>query len=98
MARIVLTTFGSLGDLHPYLALGIELRRRGHETLIATHADYRERAHAEGLEFAPIRPERAAPRALLPGARGAAAGLARAYGAAGLPDPGPRPRGGIECR
>ena len=28
MARIVLTTFGSLGDLHPYLALALELKRR----------------------------------------------------------------------
>ena len=30
MARIVLATFGSLGDLHPVLALAFELRRRGH--------------------------------------------------------------------
>src|SRR4249920_3618986 len=54
--RIVLTTFGSLGDLHPYLAVALELKRRGHRAVIATHDTYRGRAEAEGLEFAPIRP------------------------------------------
>ena len=29
MSRIVLTTIGSLGDLHPLLAIAIELRQRG---------------------------------------------------------------------
>ena len=57
MPRIVLATFGSLGDLHPYLALGVELRRRGHEVVVATHGIYRERATAAGLEFAAIRPD-----------------------------------------
>ena len=28
--RVVLLTFGSLGDLHPYIALALELRARGH--------------------------------------------------------------------
>ena len=35
MARIVITTFGSAGDLHPYLALGLGLRERGHDVLFA---------------------------------------------------------------
>src|SRR5712671_3343686 len=56
MARIVLTTFGSLGDLHPYLALARELQRRGHRPVLATHGDYRGRAEALGLEFVGIRP------------------------------------------
>ena len=56
MARILLTTFGSLGDLHPYLALAVELERRGHRPLVATHETYRLRAEALGLEFAAIRP------------------------------------------
>ena len=37
MAKIVLATFGSLGDLHPLIALGIELRARGHE-IVFQHA------------------------------------------------------------
>lgn len=57
MARIVVTTFGSLGDLHPYLAIGRELRSRGHDVVVATHGIYRSRAEAEGLGFAAIRPD-----------------------------------------
>jgi len=56
VARILLTTFGSLGDLHPYLAIGIALRRRGHDVTVATHGDYRDRTLAAGLAFAPVRP------------------------------------------
>lgn len=57
MPRIVLTTFGSLGDLHPYLALGRELRQRGHAVVLASHDIYRSRAETAGLEFAPIHPD-----------------------------------------
>ena len=57
MAHVVLTTFGSLGDLHPYLALGVELRQRGHRVTIATHGLYRGRAEAEGLGFVAVRPD-----------------------------------------
>ena len=56
MARIVLTTVGSLGDLHPYLAIALELRGRGHRPVVASHGLYRERVEAMGLEFAPVRP------------------------------------------
>lgn len=57
MARIVLNTFGSFGDLHPYLALAIELKRRGHHPVIATSEVYRTKAESEGLEFRPVRPD-----------------------------------------
>ena len=56
MARIVLNTFGSLGDLHPYLAIALELQRRGHQPVVATHGLYRARVEAMALEFAPVRP------------------------------------------
>ena len=56
MARIVLNTFGSLGDLHPYLAIALELQRRGHQPVVATHGLYRTRVEAMALEFAPVRP------------------------------------------
>lgn len=55
--RILLTTFGSLGDLHPYLALAAGLRTRGHEPVIATSAAYRERITDLGLGFTPVRPD-----------------------------------------
>ena len=57
MARIVLNTFGSLGDLHPYLAIAIELRRRGHQPVIATSEVYRRKILAEDVGFAPVRPD-----------------------------------------
>jgi len=56
MSRIVLTTMGSLGDLHPYLAIALELKRRGHQAVIATHGLYGERVESLLLEFAPVRP------------------------------------------
>jgi rhamnosyltransferase subunit B len=40
MSRIVVTTIGSLGDLHPMIAIGLELRDRGHEIVFATLKDY----------------------------------------------------------
>jgi rhamnosyltransferase subunit B len=57
VARIVLNTFGSFGDLHPYLALAIELRKRGHAAVVATAEVYRTKVEAEGVEFAPVRPD-----------------------------------------
>lgn len=53
--RILITTFGSLGDLHPYLAIGQELARRGHEPVVATMPLFRERVEAAGLAFRPLR-------------------------------------------
>ncbi|MGA7415843.1 MAG: glycosyltransferase [Bryobacteraceae bacterium] len=55
--RIVLTPWGSFGDLHPFLALAIELKRRGHRPVIATCSVYREKVEGEGITFAPMRPD-----------------------------------------
>ncbi|HKR23058.1 MAG TPA: glycosyltransferase [Pyrinomonadaceae bacterium] len=60
--RIVLNTFGSFGDIHPYLALGLELLHRGHAPVIATMEIYREKAESLGLEFVPVRPDVAQPK------------------------------------
>lgn len=54
--KIVLATFGSLGDMHPIIALAIELRHRGHEIVIATMEIYREKIEMLGFEFRPMRP------------------------------------------
>ncbi|MEP6570907.1 MAG: glycosyltransferase [Acidobacteriota bacterium] len=54
--RIVLTTFGSYGDIHPYMAIAAELRSRGHHPVIATSELYREKLLAGGFEFVPVRP------------------------------------------
>ena len=54
--RIVLTTFGSYGDIHPYLAIATELRSRGHHPVIATSELYREKLLAGGFDFVSVRP------------------------------------------
>lgn len=57
MAKIVLAVFGSLGDLHPMIALALELRRRGHEIVFATSESYREKIEVLGLALSPMRPD-----------------------------------------
>ena len=54
--RIILNTFGSFGDIHPYMAIAMELQRRGHTPVVATMEIYREKIEGAGLEFAPVRP------------------------------------------
>jgi UDP:flavonoid glycosyltransferase YjiC (YdhE family) len=55
--RIVLTTFGSLGDLHPYIAVALGLQARGHEAVIATSGSYRQKIEALGIGFRAVRPD-----------------------------------------
>lgn len=55
--RIVLTTHGTLGDLHPFIAIALELRKRGHHPVIATSEYYRRKIQAEGIEFHAVRPD-----------------------------------------
>lgn len=57
MARIVLSTFGSFGDIHPYVAIALELKARGHSPVIATSEVYREKMDAAGIELFPVRPD-----------------------------------------
>ena len=54
--RILLTTTGSLGDLHPFIAIGLELRSRGHAVTLATSNFYRSKVEQTGLRFAPMGP------------------------------------------
>jgi UDP:flavonoid glycosyltransferase YjiC (YdhE family) len=55
--RIVLTTFGSLGDLHPYIAIALGLQARGYEAVIATSGAYRQKVEALGIGFRSVRPD-----------------------------------------
>ncbi len=57
MAKIVLSTFGSLGDVHPKIALGIELKKRGHEVVFNLMEFYREKIESLGFEILPLRPD-----------------------------------------
>lgn len=60
VSRIVLTTIGSLGDLHPKIAIALELRKRGHNIAFATHKEYQSNIEALGFEFHQMRPDNTA--------------------------------------
>lgn len=55
--RILLTTFGSRGDLEPYVAIARGLAARGHVPAVATHEYWRAAVEAAGVEFRPLRPD-----------------------------------------
>jgi UDP:flavonoid glycosyltransferase YjiC (YdhE family) len=57
MSKILFATIGSLGDLHPCLALGLELKRRGHYVTIAATPYYRDKVQSCGIAFLPLRPD-----------------------------------------
>jgi len=57
MARIVLTCWGSHGDVDPFLGLGIALSRRSHHVSIAAPEHYRSLIENAGLVFHPLRPD-----------------------------------------
>jgi MGT family glycosyltransferase len=55
--RIVVTTLGTSGDLHPFLAIGLKLQAQGHDVIVATARAYRQKIERLGLGFAPVRPD-----------------------------------------
>ena len=55
--RILFATIGSLGDLHPCIALAMELGRLGHKVTIASTPYYRSKVESLGIAFHPIRPD-----------------------------------------
>ena len=55
--HIVIATIGSLGDLHPCLAVGQELLRRGYKVTIASTPYYSRQVEELGLAFHPMRPD-----------------------------------------
>ena len=57
MKKIVFSTYGSFGDVHPYVAIALELKRRGQRPVIATSEIYREKTDALGLELHPVPPD-----------------------------------------
>jgi rhamnosyltransferase subunit B len=57
VSRIILTTIGSKGDLHPQITIELSLRERGHDVVFATHKEYRTNIESLGFEFHPIRPD-----------------------------------------
>jgi UDP:flavonoid glycosyltransferase YjiC (YdhE family) len=56
VSRVVLTTWGSHGDIDPFIGLGIALKGRGHDVTVATLEFYRPAVSEAGLLFHAIRP------------------------------------------
>ena len=52
--RVTIITFGSLGDVQPYVALGVGLQMSGHTVRIATHSIYETLIRARGLDFSAV--------------------------------------------
>ncbi len=57
MARILIATIGSLGDLHPYMAVALGMQVRSHRVTIATNRLHRSWVESAGLAWADLRPE-----------------------------------------
>ena len=55
--RILLSTFGSRGDVHPLVALALQLRALDHEVHLCVPPDFREWIESVGLAVTPIGPE-----------------------------------------
>jgi UDP:flavonoid glycosyltransferase YjiC (YdhE family) len=55
--KLLIATVGSFGDLHPYIAIALEARARGHEVTLATCAHYKDKVESEGLRFVAIPPD-----------------------------------------
>lgn len=72
--RITLLAVGSRGDVDPFLALAVRLRRAGHQVRLSTHDEFARRVGAAGIEFATLPGN---PRAVLASPEGQAMLTAR---------------------
>jgi rhamnosyltransferase subunit B len=64
MAHVLLPTLGSAGDVHPFIALGRELKRRGHRVTILTNPIFAALVERQGLGFLPVGSEAVARSAI----------------------------------
>lgn len=54
MPRVLISSLGSAGDVHPFLAVGAALSQRGHEVLGLFNPHFEARVRAAGLAFEPL--------------------------------------------
>ena len=57
MANILIATIGSLGDIHPKIAIALALQARGHKITFATSAHYHGRLTKLGFDAVNLRPD-----------------------------------------
>src|SRR5687768_4671192 len=49
--RLVLLTIGVRGDVEPFIALGLSLKARGHDVVVASHLEHQATVKERGLQF-----------------------------------------------
>jgi UDP:flavonoid glycosyltransferase YjiC (YdhE family) len=52
--KVLLAPAGSHGDVHPFVGIGLEMRARGHDVVIATNAHFRELIERAGMRFVEV--------------------------------------------
>lgn len=53
--KITICTFGSRGDIQPYLALAVGLQQAGHEVTLAAAQNFTEWIRSYGINAYPVR-------------------------------------------
>ena len=51
--KFLLLPVGSAGDVYPYVAIGSELKKRGHDITVVTNPHFEALIKAAGLRFRP---------------------------------------------
>jgi rhamnosyltransferase subunit B len=54
--KVVLATFGTLGDIYPFIAIALALQARGFAPVVAAPEMHRRAIEGEGVAFALLRP------------------------------------------
>src|SRR5689334_19782214 len=55
--RIAISTIGSHGDVQPFVALGVALRKRGHQVILGASSNFEGFITGNGLEFHSLGPD-----------------------------------------
>jgi rhamnosyltransferase subunit B len=55
--RVILSNIGTFGDINPLIAIALELKRRGHDPVMAVPALFEAKIRPLGLEFHAVRPD-----------------------------------------
>lgn len=52
--KVLIAAIGGAGDIHPFIAVGITLKTRGHEVRMLMNPYFERRVHHAGLEHVPL--------------------------------------------
>jgi UDP:flavonoid glycosyltransferase YjiC (YdhE family) len=52
--NVLLLTHGTAGDVHPFMAISLEMRRRGHDVTLMANPYFRRLVESHGIDFVPI--------------------------------------------